>query len=342
MLTLDILYCRILLNREDVYKMKNSTYFKLSEYWDWLFLQDDYRLLFSDKLWGDEQKRLFNKYVRNINIETSAFCNKKCIYCPLSKIDRKQDYMSDEIWKKIIDELVSIGYSGRITLALFNEPLLDISIEKKIREINDRLPNVLIALYSNGDFLTRDRLDKLVRSGMDWLLITRHLEHGTEYNQQNEKTNTYRYIEELGLEEYIREYNEQNENNTSYHLEYSIENKNLELYVVTNNWIVTGNSRGNEIECLKSQNVRELPCAKAIRDFNISYKGQIKPCCNIYFGKNTNMGSIEEDGILHSYFIKLKNFRKEMFKFGKKTGGCMYCSDFDNAKIETKCIRDMI
>ena len=37
--------------------MKNSTYFKLSEYWDWLFLQDDYRLLFSDKLWGGMNKR---------------------------------------------------------------------------------------------------------------------------------------------------------------------------------------------------------------------------------------------------------------------------------------------
>lgn len=158
------------------------------------------------------------------------------------------------------------------------------------------------------------------------------------YNQSKSKRELLTYIRKIGVEEYISEYKELHSNNTSYILDY----KGLELCIVTNNWAVIGCDRGGEIESLKAERVRTAPCIKAIRSFNIDYKGQIKSCCNNYFGDIPYYGSIEDEGILNSYFQNLREFRMDMFKFGAKKGGCMYCNEFDNAKEETRQLRERI
>lgn len=314
-----------------------STYFALADYWDWLFEQADYKLIFAKELSDKQKKELFAKYVRNINIETSAFCNRKCSYCPLSVIDRKQELMSEKNWQWIIRQLEDIKYSGRITFALFNEPLLDKSICNKVLEVSKKLPDVLTAMYSNGDYFSKERCDSLEKSGLRWLLITRHFT-GDSFNQKQCKKEVFDYIEEIGMSEYIVEYNERNKNNVSYVLKYG----KLDLYIVVNNWAEDGCDRGGFIEELKSDDVRVNPCAKAIRDFNISFDGNIKPCCNIYFGENTNYGSVLEDGILDCYFKNLREFRIDKFKFGEKLDACRYCKDFDNASRETMKLRNEI
>lgn len=285
-----------------------------------------------------QMSELFVKYVRDINIETSAFCNQKCSYCPMSLIERKQAYMSDADWRKISCELKEIGYSGRITLCLYNEPLLDRSLPQKIHEIRKILPEALVALYSNGDYLNKELLDTLTDNGLDWLLVTRHISEEKPFSQDAHKKNLLAYIQKLGLEESITEYKELNENNVSYVLAY----RQVELYIVTNNWSVTGCDRGGTIEALKTEEVRTLPCAKAVRDFNISYDGIIKPCCDSYFSDHSDYGTIEKDGILNGYFNNLRDFRLSLVKFGEKKGGCRYCSIPDNARAETKIIRERI
>ncbi len=313
-----------------------STYFKLSDYWDYFF-ENDYMDLFKNDLSQKRMCELFNIFVLNINIETSSFCNRKCNYCPLSYIDRKQILMSDEVWEKCISELQEIGYKGRITFALFNEPLLDVTFPQKIEYVRKNLPDTLIACYSNGDYLTWDKLNEIENSGLDWLLVTRHI-NGEEFSREKCKIQLEEYIHELGLDDYVISYREMNDNNCSFALKY----RNLELYIVVNNWNVTGVNRGGKVESLNTPQIRSLPCAKAIRDFCISYDGKIKPCCNIYFDEEANFGTIENDGILNAYFHNLRDFRLDMVKFGEKTGGCMYCGEPDTAKIETKDIRESI
>lgn len=314
-----------------------STYFEIADYWEYLFGQTDYKDIFKERLTRNEKKKLFAKYVLNINIETSAFCNRKCEYCPLKTIERKQDFITDNHWELIMSELEEIGYKGRITLCLYNEPLLDLSLNDKIREIRKRLPETKICLYSNGDYLTEEKLEELSFSGLNWMLITRHVE-GEFFDIERCKIKNGQYIKKLGLDNYITGYRELNRNNVSYLLMY----KSLELYIVTNNWSVTGCDRGGEIESLKAPMVREQPCAKAIRDFNIAYNGVVKSCCNIYFGKNADFGNIETNGILDSYFDNLRMFRREMFRYGKKAGGCKYCNEPDNSNPNTMLEREAI
>lgn len=314
-----------------------STFLEIKDYWDWFFEQYDYKNIFVKDLSRKRMSELFAKYVKNINIETSAFCNRKCDYCPLSQMERKQSFMSDDHWNKIVKELKEVKYCGRITLCLYNEPLLDKSIPQKIHGIRENLPGTLIALYSNGDYLNNELLDMLIDNGLNWLLVTRHVSQ-KPFSQSVYKKEVLSYIQTLGLEGSISEYKELNDNNVSYVLNY----RQCELYIVTNNWNVIGSSRGGVIEELNTIEVRNTPCAKAIRDFNISYDGIIKPCCETYFNEDSDFGTIEQDGILNSYFNNLRDFRLALVKFGDKKGGCKYCGIPDNARIDTKLVREEI
>ena len=216
-----------------------SSYFKISDYWDYFLGNEDYIDLFRTDLTRRRMCELFNKFVLNVNIETSSFCNRKCGYCPLSYIDRKQNLMDDSIWNKCIEELREIDYKGRITFALYNEPLLDPTIFEKLAYVKSQLPETYTTMYSNGDYLTLDKLEKISSSQLDWMLITRHVS-ANEFDQEKCKAELLEYINKIGLNDYIIDYHEMNSNNCSYLLKYN----NLDLYIVTNNWNVVGVNRG--------------------------------------------------------------------------------------------------
>ena len=61
-------------------------------------------LIKSNILTREESKNLFKKYVEIINLETSAYCNRVCPYCPVSIYERKDktikisELMSFCIW----------------------------------------------------------------------------------------------------------------------------------------------------------------------------------------------------------------------------------------------------
>lgn len=67
----------------------------------------------------------------SIEIETMNRCNGKCTFCPVNHdIDpRKFSRMSEPLFQKIIDELKTLNYSGRLALYSNNEPFLDVRIE---------------------------------------------------------------------------------------------------------------------------------------------------------------------------------------------------------------------
>lgn len=216
-----------------------SFYIKRSEYWDYFWKQTDYKELFEARNEiGTREITLFNKYVNVINIETSAFCNRKCNYCPMSLIERKQDYMDDKLWEKILGELCAIQYKGHIELNLFNEPLLDVHLIDKMKEIKKKLPDVLIKFDSNGDYLKRNVLDDLIDVGLGAMIITRHAKEGRFGEGLKEEMEDY--ISKLGLQTYIEKTKYTEQRNITYILKY----RDVEIIICANNWEIYGNDRG--------------------------------------------------------------------------------------------------
>ena len=97
----------------------------------------DLRLLKENQqeLTYEESKNLFKKYVELVCLELSYYCNRACNYCPIHTMERsdKNLEISEEILESIVCSLSEIGYEGRISLNLFNEPLASKNIFKNIK-----------------------------------------------------------------------------------------------------------------------------------------------------------------------------------------------------------------
>ena len=96
-----------------------------------------------------------------VDIETTTECNRKCWFCPVSKYPRGKNLMDEKLFKKIIDQLAELNCTKIFTPTLYGEPLLDCRIVELLGYVKDKLKNVTIELYTNGDFLTYELKQKL-------------------------------------------------------------------------------------------------------------------------------------------------------------------------------------
>lgn len=96
----------------------------------------------------EENTKLFSF----LGIETGAKCNRSCCFCPVAYSPREDEWMSREMFDRILDQLVKLRYGGRIALYSYNEPLRDERIHDLLRAIRTLLPRVCIMINSNGDY----------------------------------------------------------------------------------------------------------------------------------------------------------------------------------------------
>lgn len=123
-----------------------------------------------------EQYVKTNHVFHHVEIETINRCNGTCEFCPVNCfIDpREKKLMDENLFKKIIDDLAQMNYSGRLSLFSNNEPFLDKRIMEFHRYARKMLPNARMHLYTNGtllkmqDFLELvDILDELIIDNYD-------------------------------------------------------------------------------------------------------------------------------------------------------------------------------
>ncbi len=112
---------------------------------------------------------------RMVEIEINTMCNRKCVYCPNSIMQRKEyGEMKKELFKKILNDLNKIEFDGRISYHFYGEPLLCANLFEYVTMTKAQLPKSKIFLYSNGDYLDINKLMLLVKLGVDQFIITNH------------------------------------------------------------------------------------------------------------------------------------------------------------------------
>lgn len=218
----------------------------------------------------------------NIEIEINSECNRKCSYCPNYKHERmEQGEMKESLFRKIIEQLKDIGYRDRITYHFYGEPLLCKNLDKYIRITTEKLPDAYPVLFSNGDFLSNDRLKKLEDCGVKYFVITQHegLKHEFEQVYNN-------LADSMRDKVFYRKYEEINYNN-----------------------------RGGLIDVCKGEtDMLFNPCTLPSTMVQITLKGNILPCCNDFEQRNV-MGNISKHSLMKIWeSCKFKEFRKNLFE----------------------------
>lgn len=107
-------------------------------------------------------------------VEINTDCNRSCSYCSNHVFPKPRQLMEEGVFQKVIDDLGKVDYRGRIALHQSSEPLLHPNLEGQMAYADSKLPKAELAVYTNGDFLDRDRFDSLNAAGVDTWIITQH------------------------------------------------------------------------------------------------------------------------------------------------------------------------
>jgi radical SAM protein with 4Fe4S-binding SPASM domain len=111
--------------------------------------------------------------IYSIQIENTAYCNRKCPWCPQSKLDFGPDDRMD--WKtleKVVKDLVEMNYQGRIHPYGNGEPLTDSDFIKRVRYIKNRLPKSHMYIATNGDYVGNAfSFDDMFMSGINEIQV---------------------------------------------------------------------------------------------------------------------------------------------------------------------------
>lgn len=125
-------------------------------------------------------------YPMNVSIETFSSCNAACNFCPYPSLDRKGTKMSEDLFKKIIDELSEPKdyVLPSINLTRVNEPFLDKRIFEFMSYVNTKLPLTKIKLFTNASLLDEKKLDQLLEvKNFSHLIISFNDHRPVEYEK---------------------------------------------------------------------------------------------------------------------------------------------------------------
>ncbi len=117
------------------------------------------------------------EYPFSIDIQTKSGCNAHCTFCPVGKEENKiYGKMSDDLYKKIIDEALTFPGLRQINPYLLNDPLVDKNVPEKIEYITKkrRSKKPFVRITTNAGLLQEEMAYKLLHSGLDEINLSFH------------------------------------------------------------------------------------------------------------------------------------------------------------------------
>jgi len=128
-----------------------------------------------------QRKSMEKRRWRLLQVESAIACNLKCVMCPWRQIAKgaaRGGLMSEEMWAAIrphLKEVTSVDFTGG------GEPLLQPRLAEWIEEA--KAAGCETGFLSNGLLLNRDRLQRILAAGLDWLCISMDGADGETYNR---------------------------------------------------------------------------------------------------------------------------------------------------------------
>jgi radical SAM protein with 4Fe4S-binding SPASM domain len=113
-----------------------------------------------------------SEFPKQIIIESTAYCNQRCIHCGHKTLKRKKGNMAMDLYKKIVDEVAAESPEAEVWMTYYGEALLlRYKLYYMIRYAKDRgLRNVV--LNSNAMLLDRDMAEMLIDSHLDRFIVS--------------------------------------------------------------------------------------------------------------------------------------------------------------------------
>ena len=234
-----------------------------------------------------------------VEIETINRCNGLCDFCPVNAREKQREYayMPDELFEKIILELSSMDYKGRLSLFSNNEPFLDPKIIERHTFAREKVPKSRMHLFTNGSLLTIEKFVQIL-DYLDELIIDN-------------------YDADLELTPQCREVADYCENHP--------ELKKKVTIVLRNPHEILSNRAGNAPNRFKSADLGEASCILPFQEIEIRPDGKVSLCCCDALGKYT-LGDVSKRSLLDIWYGEKYREVRNRIRFGiKNLKACMKC-----------------
>ncbi len=206
-----------------------------------------------------------------IDFEINSHCNLECSYCPTSfEGGRGKKYMDETMFKKVIDDLATINYSGRISPHFFGEPLLDKRLPTLMAYAREKLPKCQIIIHTNGIRLSKEIYDECMAAGVTGFLVTQHT------------SKVPRNVQRLVDEKYAK-------------------HGTLKVRSIDN---LTLFNRGGSVKPEKSRKLKR--CFYISDEISVTHLGNV--LCTNDFHESTSFGNVKDKSIIEIW--RGKEFRK--------------------------------
>ena len=234
-----------------------------------------------------------------IEIETVNRCNGSCGFCPVNKVAETRPFakMDDNLFKKIINELAEINYSGHLGIQSNNEPLLDKNIIARLRFAREACPSAKMYMYTNGTLLTVEKMELILDAGVDSVTIDNYNDQLVMHDNLKEIDNYFRtkkdqrYLEKVNI---------------------SVQGENV---IRTNRGGEAPNKQGVDYkEYLKYQNIG---CLTPLKQLVIRPDGKVSLCCQDALGKVT-LGDVSSQSLLDVWSGEPYQILRKALKKGRK------------------------
>lgn len=111
----------------------------------------------------------------HIEFSLCGLCNRQCVFCP--RVDPKiypnvAEFLSLDLYCKLLRDLRDIDYSGGLSYSGFSEPFYHKQLVEFVRASKDILPECRVEIVTNGDFVKPQKLRALFEAGLNTLLIS--------------------------------------------------------------------------------------------------------------------------------------------------------------------------
>ena len=235
---------------------------------------------------------------QQVLVETRTDCNNNCPFCPHAFNKKPLGIMTWECYITIIDQLVSIGYNGRVALMLSNEPLLEDRLEDMIKYAKSKSQRLFIDITTNGRLLTVELLDKLFSIGLD-----------------NININDYRGDRDKNPEKW----------SSNIELVHDAYGNNPKVYFKKRSFDEKlPNYAGNIPQEFEKEDFGF--CNYPFRKLTIAYNGDILLCCDDFM-YDTCFGNVMKDSLIDSWNAKLYNDYRLSLLNNRRIGLCSACND---------------
>jgi hypothetical protein len=225
-----------------------------------------------------DMKAAFKQAVSKIEIETSSQCNRRCSYCPNSRPElahRRETnrFLDQAVFSRLLGDLKEIGYDRKISLVGMNEFFMHEENFAYLELAKEMLPKAFIQAYSNGDYITREYIERAERTGLDLLVVSFHPQAGRPYNTDDILDRAAKFSNRTGLALTLTGY----ARGERLHLQAQLGRLQVQAGLV--NWASAGHNWAGAVSSGKAGAADGIPCQSPVNMLCLTHQGDFTLCC---------------------------------------------------------------